>query len=75
MEGIDQNVVVYDLLFVCLGEEVYCQEMAWRKKVDLNEWLHRYSERRYGVSSPELQMMWDVLLPRVYSQSTDKTIG
>lgn len=23
MEGIDQNVVVYDLLFVCSGEEVY----------------------------------------------------
>ena len=58
MEGIDQNVVVYDLLF----------EMAWRKKVDLSEWLHRYSERRYGISSPELKRMWDVLLPKVYSQ-------
>ena len=21
------------------------QEMSWRKKVDLNEWIHSYSER------------------------------
>ena len=74
MEGIDQNVVVYDLLFVCSVEEVYHKELAWRKQVDLSEWLHRYSERRYGVSSPELQRMWDILLPKVYSQSTEKVV-
>lgn len=48
--------------------------MAWRKKVDLSEWLHRYSERRYGISSPELKRMWDVLLPKVYSQSTERVV-
>ena len=48
--------------------------MAWRKKVDLSEWLHRYSVRRYGISSPELKRMWDVLLPKVYSQSTERVV-
>ena len=45
MEGIDNNPVVYDLLFVNDIYSINCQEMSWRKKFDLNEWLHDYSER------------------------------
>ena len=43
--------------------------MAWRKEVDLTEWLHQYSVRRYGIDNADLKTMWDVLLPRVYHQS------
>ena len=43
--------------------------MAWRKKVDLSEWLHQYSVRRYGTDSERMKRMWDILLPRVYTQS------
>lgn len=43
--------------------------MAWRKKVDLSEWLHQYSVRRYGADSERMKRMWDILLPRVYTQS------
>lgn len=47
--------------------------MAWRKEVDLTEWLHHYSVRRYGIDNADLKAMWDVLLPRVYHQSMSLT--
>ena len=40
--------------------------MAWRKKVDLSDWIRQYSIRRYGVDSPELKKVWEILLPHVY---------
>ena len=40
--------------------------MAWRKDVNLTEWIHHYSVRRYGVDAPELKEMWDILIPSVY---------
>ena len=40
--------------------------MAWRKEVDLSEWIRQYSIRRYGVDDPELKQLWDILLPYVY---------
>ena len=37
--------------------------------MDLTEWLHQYSVRRYGIDNADLKAMWDVLLPRVYHQA------
>ena len=40
--------------------------MAWRKEVNLDEWIRQYSIRRYKEQSPELTRVWEILLPRVY---------
>jgi alpha-N-acetylglucosaminidase len=58
MEGINNNPVVYDLLF----------EMAWHNEaVDVRQWLHGYAEYRYGKTTPELDHAWQLLLETVYS--------
>ena len=46
--------------------DINSQEMAWRKDVNLTEWIHHYTIRRYGVDAPELKKVWDILLPSVY---------
>lgn len=58
MEGVNNNPVVYDLLF----------EMAWHNEpVDIRQWLHGYAEYRYGKTTPELDRAWQLLLETVYS--------
>ena len=58
MEGINNNPVVYDLLF----------EMAWHNEaVNVRQWLHSYAEYRYGKTTPEIDRAWQLLLETVYS--------
>lgn len=58
MEGINNNPVVYDLLF----------EMAWRDQpVDLHRWIPEYVRYRYGNTTPELEHAWQLLTETVYS--------
>lgn len=61
MEGINNNPVVYDLLF----------EMAWRDgPVDVQRWLADYLQYRYGQTTPELDRAWHLLAETVYSSGT-----
>ena len=48
MEGIDNNPVVYDLIFVGVCEVCEVQETAWRKEVDLKQWVRDYAESGCG---------------------------
>jgi alpha-N-acetylglucosaminidase len=65
MEGINNNPVVYDLLF----------EMAWRNEaVDVRQWLHGYAEYRYGKTTPGLDLAWQLLLETVYSTERGESI-
>ena len=60
MEGIDNNPVVYDLLF----------EMAWHDQpVDPSQWITEYTKYRYGQSTPQLDRAWQLLLDTVYGSS------
>ncbi len=60
MEGIDNNPVVYDLLF----------EMAWHNEpVDVHQWLHDYAEYRYGSTAPDLDRAWHTLAETVYASN------
>lgn len=57
MEGIDNNPVVYDLLF----------DVAWRSEpVKLEDWIKEYARYRYGESTPEVERAWQLLLETVY---------
>jgi len=57
-EGIDQNPVVYELM----------TDLMWRTDpVDVPEWLHGYAESRYGVTSPEVDQAWKLLLKTLYA--------
>ena len=58
MEGIDNNPVLYDLLF----------EMAWHDEaVDLKPWIHDYAQYRYGRTTPAVDRAWELLLDTVYT--------
>jgi len=57
MEGLNNNPVVYDLVF----------DVAWRDEaVNLSEWVHEYVKYRYGEETPELEHAWQLLLGTVY---------
>jgi len=57
MEGVNNNPVVYDLLF----------EMAWRDApVDVRQWLGQYVKYRYGQTTPSLERAWQLLAETVY---------
>ncbi|GIP31644.1 alpha-N-acetylglucosaminidase [Paenibacillus sp. J2TS4] len=58
-EGIGQNPVIYDLIL----------EMAWRTEVDVDDWLERYVERRYGGRNANAMKAWKYLEGSVYSCS------
>lgn len=62
-EASENNPVLYDFLF----ESVW-QEDAEAKVIPANitEWLHSYSERRYGAESRTAYMAWDILEDTVY---------
>lgn len=58
-EGIENNPVVYELLF----------EMKWRNQSpDLNQWLNEYAHSRYGKDIPELREAWQILRKTVYGK-------
>lgn len=64
MESIEQNSVYYDLAF----------EMPLHAgKVDIEEWLGRYAERRYGASSENARKAWMCLLEGPYRPGTNGT--
>lgn len=64
MESIEQNPVYYDLAF----------EMPLHAgKVDIEEWLSRYAERRYGASSENARKAWMCLLEGPYRPGTNGT--
>jgi len=61
MEGIDNNPVVYDLLF----------ETAWADgAIDLHRWLSEYARYRYGEDPPEVDRAWQVLLDTAYQSGS-----
>jgi len=61
MEGVNNNPVVYDLLF----------DVAWRDApVDVHEWLREYVKYRYGQTTPALERAWQLLAETVYSSNT-----
>eukprot|EP01018_Ginkgo_biloba_P022651 Gb_23620 [translate_table: standard] len=58
MEGIEQNPVVYDLM----------SEMAFRgERVHVEDWIKKYSKRRYGRVVPAVQEAWNILYGTVYN--------
>ncbi|GMP41553.1 hypothetical protein CsSME_00011607 [Camellia sinensis var. sinensis] len=58
MEGIEQNPVVYELM----------TEMAFRKhKVQVQQWLKSYSQRRYGKTVHEVDAAWEILHGTIYN--------
>jgi alpha-N-acetylglucosaminidase len=60
MEGVNNNPVVYDLLF----------EMGWQSEpVDVHRWICEYAKYRYGRTTPELEHAWQLLLEITYSSS------
>jgi len=57
MEGINNNPVVYDLLF----------ETAWADgAIDLRHWLREYARYRYGENPPEVDRAWQLLADTAY---------
>lgn len=61
MEGIDNNPVVYDLLF----------ETAWADgAIDLRRWLSEYARYRYGENRREVDRAWQLLLDTAYKSGS-----
>lgn len=57
-EGIEQNPVVYSLLF----------SQIWRNTaVDLDDWFETYIESRYGCRDEDAAKAWDILRKTVYA--------
>ncbi|QTD36380.1 alpha-N-acetylglucosaminidase [Polaribacter batillariae] len=64
MEGIENNYVMYELLF----------ELKWHdQKINLNNWLSAYIERRYGKENKNLYKAWQILRKTVYGKKLNKT--
>ncbi|XXG79446.1 hypothetical protein AAC387_Pa09g0511 [Persea americana] len=58
MEGIEQNPVVYELM----------SEMAFRsERVQLEEWLESYAQRRYGKAVHQINAAWKILHSTIYN--------
>lgn len=64
-EGINQNYVVYDFMTEC----------AWRNvSVDLDAWIEKYAERRYGNNNNLLKSAWKILKNSVYNYLLTKPL-
>ena len=64
MEAIEQNPVYYDLAF----------EMPLHEgEVDIESWLDRYADRRYGTTSENARQAWKYLLEGPYRPGTNGT--
>ncbi|MEN8229186.1 MAG: alpha-N-acetylglucosaminidase [Bacteroidota bacterium] len=58
MEGIENNPIMYELLF----------ELPWHnEKIDPVEWVKAYSRYRYGHSIPEMEQAWEILHQTAYN--------
>ncbi len=58
MEAIENNPVMYELLF----------ELPWRKeRFTYEEWLEGYAQARYGKSDEKLTTAWNMLAQTVYN--------
>lgn len=58
MEGIENNPVMYELLF----------ELPWRAdQFTKEEWLKGYTKARYGKEDSKLNKAWDILANTVYA--------
>ena len=62
-ESTYNNPILYDFLL----------ESVWRdnaecdmQSLDLKEWLHKYTQRRYGINSDAVNGAWDILINTVY---------
>ena len=56
-EGIEQNPMIYSLLF----------DQVWRDTpIDLDSWLKNYVHCRYGVKDENMERAWDILQKTVY---------
>lgn len=56
-EGIEVNPVVFDL----------SNEMRWRKDtVDMDEWIRRYADRRYGKENGNIRKAWNIFYHTAY---------
>lgn len=59
-EGINQNYIVYDFM----------TEVSWRNEsVNLDDWVEKYSIRRYGKSDADSKKIWRLLKNSVYNYS------
>jgi alpha-N-acetylglucosaminidase len=58
MEGIEQNPVIYELMM----------QHTWQKQpVQLDTWLSKYAQNRYGVKSDSLEKAWQILTQTAYN--------
>lgn len=61
MEGIENNPVMYELVF----------EMPWHSgKVSIDEWVANYAHYRYGIQNDQVEKAWYILSKTVYNCST-----
>ncbi|MBU1101252.1 MAG: alpha-N-acetylglucosaminidase [Bacteroidetes bacterium] len=66
MEGFSSNQVTYDLLF----------DLAWQSgKLDVEEWLSKHVEYRYGLRDSSAINAWRILLNTVYATPLDQEQG
>jgi len=64
MEGIENNSVMFDLLF----------ELKWhRNSIDLDTWLLKYTKRRYGKENENLYKAWQILRNTVYGKKLEES--
>ncbi len=57
-EGIEQNPVVYSLML----------DHVWdNQPIDLDKWLVKYAERRYGKRNKDTEEAWRILKNTAYS--------
>lgn len=58
-EGIEQNPMVYSLLF----------ENIWRRDpIEIGSWLRNYAHSRYGARDSNMEKAWSILLETTYAQ-------
>lgn len=63
MEGIENNSVMYELLF----------ELRWHTdSINLDQWLLNYTHRRYGKANDKLYKAWQILRHTVYGKELHK---
>lgn len=64
MEGIENNDVIYELLF----------DLKWHSEnIDLDQWLHHYVISHYGDENENLYQAWQILRKTVYGKTLEKT--
>lgn len=62
MEGISQNPAYYDLAF---------EMMTAENSRDIETWMEKYAERRYGTNDERAAEAWEILLKTVYAPGTN----